>query len=389
MRFTLTAVSGDAFVDRKGIVEEMCFELGRRESKTGFALTGIRRVGKSSILREVGRRLLKKGVPTIYLSLWEITPFTLDQFIQTFVDKAFAEFQPYLPWKLRLTRYLQITKKGFADMLSNLKVSAKISEHLEVTFSYLKGEEEDPGSAIHHSFNLPETLAIECGKKCVVMLDEFPSIMDLSYGKRNRKIGDSIVKALRSDYENFQNTALVISGSIRKTLRAVLGPTGALWKQLLRREIQPFTEEETTEFLQKYIPSRGDIIKKAKALWQVTGGIPYNLQLVCRKLALDTKRSIEDQDIVRAVQDVLREEGRLHFREYADDLIPSEIKVLMHLASGAKSPSQISGAALMELSAVTGLLKSLMDKGYVRRVDRGTYKIIDPLFQEWLRLEKG
>jgi DNA-binding CsgD family transcriptional regulator len=387
MAFSLTPVSGPALVDREEIIEEMCSELGRPGSKIGYALTGIRRVGKSSILREVRRRLVGEGVPTIYLSLWEVTPFTLDQFIQMLVDKVAAEFEPYLPWRLRVRQYLAVTRKAFSDLISSLRISAEVGEHLEVTFSFLKGDREDPGTAIHHAFALPESLAGETDKKCVLMLDEFPSIMDLTYGKRNRRIGDSIVKALRSDYENFQRTAIVISGSIRRTVRAVLGPAGALWKQLLLREVEPFDLDATMEFLNKYARHRKDIIEQGSTIFEVTGGIPYNLQLVCRKLVLETERIGGPEGVVNGVRELLKQEGRLHFQEYLQDLIPSEAKVLIQLASGSHSPSQIAEAALMELSSVTGLLNNLRDKGYVRRMERGLYSIIDPLFESWLKTE--
>lgn len=57
MYFTLQPVKGEGFIDREELLEEMFFELRDINSTTGYALYGKRRIGKTSILKEVQRRL--------------------------------------------------------------------------------------------------------------------------------------------------------------------------------------------------------------------------------------------------------------------------------------------------------------------------------------------
>ena len=57
MRFTLRPVKGEGFIDREELLDEMVSELRDTESTTGYALYGKRRIGKTSILKEVQRRL--------------------------------------------------------------------------------------------------------------------------------------------------------------------------------------------------------------------------------------------------------------------------------------------------------------------------------------------
>ena len=58
MAFTLTPVSADDFIGRKKVTAELVNQL-KSKNKIGFSLMGVRRVGKTSILKEVERRLVE------------------------------------------------------------------------------------------------------------------------------------------------------------------------------------------------------------------------------------------------------------------------------------------------------------------------------------------
>jgi len=59
MPFILKPAEGGDFIDREEIIEDMVKTLSSK-SLIGFALYGKRRVGKTSILKEVRRRLRNK-----------------------------------------------------------------------------------------------------------------------------------------------------------------------------------------------------------------------------------------------------------------------------------------------------------------------------------------
>lgn len=64
MQFTLKPVKGEGFIDRQELLEEMFSELTDINSTTGYAVYGKRRIGKTSILKEVQRRLKVYRVKT-------------------------------------------------------------------------------------------------------------------------------------------------------------------------------------------------------------------------------------------------------------------------------------------------------------------------------------
>lgn len=73
MSFTLQPAVRENFVNREEIIEEITSTLTDKNVNMGFALVGPRRIGKTSILREVENRLKNRDdVVIIYFSLWEL-----------------------------------------------------------------------------------------------------------------------------------------------------------------------------------------------------------------------------------------------------------------------------------------------------------------------------
>src|SRR5208283_2380271 len=99
MAFTLTPATADDFVGRKDITTELVNQLTSK-NKIGFSLSGIRRVGKTSILKEVERRLGGyKHVRVIYVSVWRVSPSTIDELVKVLNRTAINAYQDRLPAK--------------------------------------------------------------------------------------------------------------------------------------------------------------------------------------------------------------------------------------------------------------------------------------------------
>ena len=84
MTFSLKPIWGKRLIGRESEITDIINTV--KNSKTGTALYGVRRVGKTSILREVKERLSDDSkFKTIYLSLWELIPFSMSNFLQEFL----------------------------------------------------------------------------------------------------------------------------------------------------------------------------------------------------------------------------------------------------------------------------------------------------------------
>nr|WP_276976494.1 ATP-binding protein [Ferrimicrobium acidiphilum] len=392
MPFTLTPVVDEDFVGRKDIVEELCKQLSSK-NKLGFSVSGIRRIGKTSVLKEVGRKL---GVPVVYVSVWRVSPSTVDEFVRVMNRAALAAFDGMLPVSFKLEEALETGKSALRKFLQGLKLSTKVVDDIEVSVSYVRRESDDVDAALTSCFSLIEHMGEMTGKSPVLMLDEFPSLVDLSYGSKNQKVGESVIRLVRTLYEDFKHTKIVISGSNRQTMQNLVARQKApFYKQLLLREVRPFSEGEYSEFLSKYLPwlrfdkHPDDPTRDFRAdLFAVSSGIPYNLQLLGSELEAKSVKKLGKENLAMVVDSVLKNQGEMSFREFLSDLTPSQVKVARALAKhdpdGVK-PSEISAKEYISKEAVGYSLNMLVAKGILKHGGKGEYDFVDDLFMEWLK----
>lgn len=380
MSFKLLPVEGKDFVDRKELLDEMINDLKNPKNNIGYALYGKRRVGKTSILKEVKRRLDGDGsIVTIYFSLWDLIEDKLPAFIKQFSTDIIDGFKPHLGLSHKAKNLLKAPLSIIKETVRNLNVSIKLKEDIEILLTFEESA-ENIDSLVESAFNLPEKLAAETGKKCVLLIDEFPSIMDLKNGER---LGEGIIRKIRTIHEGQENLALCISGSIRKTMSiAALSPASAFYRQLVAREVGPLEKKHVRELVLRNIGTKitGDAIEE---IFHFSAGIPFYIQFIGRVLE---KYQKIDREVVKAViNEFLEQEGNIIFKEEFESLGPKEKKVLVAIAAGHHSLSDIARANNDKLNNAGRFLLYLDEKGYVDRPKKGFYIISDPVFERWLK----
>ena len=164
-------------------------------------------------------------------------------------------------------------------------------------------------------------------------------------------------------------------------------PKAPLYKQLINMEIRPFNKQAIIEFVQTYLkrkPSEGAI---SALLLEASSGIPYNLQILGRELDYLELKDPDANAVRKAVESIIKREGDLHFREYMNIMQSTQVKVAKTMAlTNATSPKEIAEGGNMQLNEVTALLRNLLDKAIVRKLDRGEYVFMDNMFKTWLNL---
>lgn len=97
MGFTLVPVYKENFIDRSILLDELYAELSNSKSNTGYALFGKRRIGKTSIFKELQWRLEEvKGIVPVYFSVWDLIEFTLLEFCQKLSIAILEAYRPRL-----------------------------------------------------------------------------------------------------------------------------------------------------------------------------------------------------------------------------------------------------------------------------------------------------
>ena len=280
MSFNLLPVEGKDFVNREDLLKDILSDLKNRESNIGYALYWKRRVGKTSLLLEIKRHLDEDpGIIAVYFSLWDLVGDRLPDFIKQFSAEILDGFKPYLGLAHRAENLLKAPLSIIKESIKNMKLDVKLKDDIEVLLTFDESK-ENLEKLVEDVFNLPERLSEDSGVKCVLLIDEFPSVMDLRNGE---KLGQGIVRKIRTIHERQKNVALCIPGSIRKTMSIVaLSPASAFYRQLVVREVKSLGENHVRELVLKNIKRKIDenVIKE---IYSFSGGIPFYVQFIGRR----------------------------------------------------------------------------------------------------------
>ncbi len=378
MKFTLQPVKGEKFINRNELLEEMVTELKDKNSTVGYALYGKRRIGKTSVLKEVQRRLEKEdGIAVVYFSVWDLIESNLTEFCQRLSMEIIDAFRPHIGLKYKTIELIQTPLTMLRKILdrSELKVV-----YNEIEFILSRKKDADEGIFLEHAFNISEKLAKNTGVKCVLLIDEFPSVIDLK--SNNTKIGEAVLKKIRTISEDWEQTALCISGSIRSTMNlAVLASSSPFYRQLIVKEIKPLKIEHVRELLLQNLKVPDEGIEE---IYNFSSGIPFYVQFIGKML--ERCETITLDQIIKIENDFLTEEGNILFKEEFNTLSPKERLIIINIANGCHTPKEIANAIGDKISNVNRFLTYLSEKAYVSKEEKGYYVLDDPVFEKWLKM---
>lgn len=382
MGFTLKPAVKENFINREDLLDEMVNTLIDERLDMGFALIGPRRVGKTSILLEVASRLKgKKKVVVVYFSVWDLVENTLREFSDQLTKTVLTAFKDELSVRYKIRRLLKAPGERIKEVLKEAGISIKILDEIEIEL-LRKDKVLDANLLLEKVFVLTEELSKEFNIRTVLMLDEFPSLADIANGKR---LGEGVIRKIRTIHEQLEHTILCVSGSIRKTMEmAVLSPSSAFYRQFIVKMIEPFNEVTTGELLSKNLAQRLSP-QVVEAAHNLTTGIPFYLQLLGRQLQRVSAKIIEPETVKEAFEEILEEEGTIIFEEGFSKLSDKEKATLKTMVEyKAQKLNEISMNMGEGINVVSKYLEYLIAKGLIQKEARGVYKIADPVFEKWL-----
>ena len=385
MAFTLQPAVKDDFVDREDILADMLTTLKDESIRMGFALVGPRRIGKTSILNEVMRRLEgEKGIVPVYFSIWDIVENTLPELCTRITLSIIEGFKPHLSLKLKVKQLLKVPVLKFFEVLRSLDIKLSLFDEIEIALKMGKAGEIDANTLIEKVFLFGDKIAEENGVQLILMLDEFPSIMDI---KNKIKLGEGIIKKVRTIYEGLENTILCISGSVRKTMEiTALSPSSAFYRQFIIKNIGPFDIEAATKVLENNLSSIKLDTEAINRFHELTGGIPFYLQFLGRELGRFGVETIDLTEIENSFDQFLLQEGDILFAEQINSFSDKEKMILSRMACyGLKTPVEIQKSSGEPSNVISRYMEYFLSKGVLQREKKGIYQFTDPVFKVWLK----
>ena len=371
--FSLKPVEGKAFLDREELLEELMCDI----TTTSYAFYGRRRIGKTSLLKELRRRLLaEKDIIPVYFSLWDLVDFSLLNFTKQFTSAILEEYKNKINLKIKSKNLIKSSISLIKDVVKELKLSIDIKETVEILLS--SNIKTDMEKLVENCFYLPEYLARETNTKCVLLIDEFPDLMELQNGA---KVGETLIRKLRTISENYTHTTMCIAGSIKHTMNiAVFSSTSAFYGQMVVREIKPFDIRYVTQLLNMSLKLPQDAIDE---IYNFSNGIPFYVQFLGKMLKRKEKVTLEILKSV--VYEFIHEEGTLLFKESFNKLTSKEKGILIAIVNGYSRPSEISKELDADSSVISVYLRYLQEKGFISKGEEAIYTIDDPVFSRWIK----
>ncbi|MCD6318139.1 ATP-binding protein [Candidatus Aerophobetes bacterium] len=383
MAFTLRPAIGENFFNREKVVREIIRTLTNPHLQMGFALIGPRRMGKTSILKEVSRKLNQaKNVVVIYFSLWDLVENTLCEFSREITEEILNAFKREFAVKHKISQIVKVSRDKIYTFLKTLGIHIRVMDEIEIEFT----RKEKPLNAnylIERIFRLVEELSQEFGVRSILIIDEFPSLIEMKNGKR---IGEGVIRKIRTIQEDLQNTILCISGSIRKTMEIVtLSPSSPFYRQFIVKNIGPLDKTSIEELLRKNL-HKGITPPAIDRLYELTKGIPFYVQFIGRCLEKREEKKINEDTINKSFYEMLREEGNIIFTEEFYKFSEKERLLLKVMgAEGIKRLNKLCVKIGENPNIVSKTLEHLINKGAVYRESEGIYKIVDSVFAEWIK----
>ena len=386
MSFTIQPAEGPTFVNRELELKDILSTLKDPSSTMGFALYGKRRMGKTSLLKETHRRLLKEtnDIVPVYFSIWNLIEKNVVELVRELTVAILDEYRPHLSLPHKAKDLLVLPINFIKNLFSGLKLNVDLQDSLTLIFSLGKEKMIEPNTLIEEVFTLPEKLAVETNKKSVLLIDEFPDITDVKINGKTLK--ETVIKKIRTIQEGYKRTSLNVSGSTRRTMEsAILSSSSAFYRQFIVKEIGPFSESAVKELMDKNLMNGKLSSESLRLLYDFTAGIPFYVQFLGRLLNKYTTTTLKPDIIKKTIDEFLTQEGDLIFKEELAKLSSKERLIVTTMST--KDPilfSEISQTLSNQITNLGRYLTYLEENDIIQKEERGQYVFTDPIFKKWL-----
>lgn len=359
----------DLFVDRKRDLELILNGIDRNN----YALTGLRRTGKTSLALKVGENS-KNRMIIVYFDISFLTPLTEVNFLKVFMKEvidSYCSSTKQLQLGLKFKDFLKGAKDALIDLLKSSHIS--IRDTVEVWFK--TEEQKDLTTMVKTAMELPEKLAEEGNVQFLIILDEFPRLLELK--------NDDFIWALRSYIHRAKKSHYIISGSSISTMRYLLedrkSPFYGTLITIKLKGLEDNGADELLERLDKEVSSNSKIFLK-----ELTGNFPLYLQTFCYLLSLNPKKNVNKELIESVIPEVFRILTP-HFEQMFGTLGSFKKDILSQMAlKDFTTAAQLAQFFEKTPNYINTYLRRLVYDGFLEREKGGKYQFGDPFLKLWI-----
>lgn len=353
-----------------------------------MALFGLRRIGKTLLLKELIRQVL--------LSYDEVVPAYMDfsalcsspeNFVLGYVgslcywllEKGQTDPEPYLNAG---TLPVVLARHGEDDLLAEI----------QPILQELKGAKPDRQTLLRQAFRFPRLASARLGKHLVLAFDEFQEIRTLENFPDSR----NVLALFRAEMQTQSGILYFLAGSAMSILTHLLShPDSPLFSQFSRLAVGPFPPASTKTLVNRLISEEldPDIFPLIQSL---TVGHPYYITALSRRLSylIEVVQRPATSDTVKQafLIETLAPDGRIYdFCRYVYDLSLQKasgygsLKAVLQILAAEEglTASQIGRRLRVTAATASDYLRWLCEVDLIQEKDH-LYFFRDPVLRFWV-----
>jgi len=371
-------------INRDDILDKLLSAITQRNLKSNYALIGPRRIGKTTILEELERRLAKRSVIVARI---DFSKYSYDpkEFSQALVDSLTEAYRNTLDPASRLLTQVR-------NVLTEIRKLRRMRIEFDLTLdetgkpvctirpTFAK-EEPRFAESFEKSFAYASHLAEVSKKKVIIMLDEVQRIVEWT----NLNGMKSVMDQFRSIIDRLGEVSLVLSGSRVHMLESIFGEAGSpLFGRFTLIEVGPLQKQDAiTLYLRNALGADNN---EANEVYQLVGGHPFYLLVMGE--ARRPHESVADR-YRRLLTDVT---GGLYL--YVNYVLHEDlgsritetyyVKILRALAYDEMKVSEIAVKVGAQAPWLTRYLTRLMEFDLAEKTN-GAYRLPDRIVRDYFR----
>jgi hypothetical protein len=354
------ALEPDEAVPRKADVTSL---LDTLTSGNNVVVYAPRRLGKTTFLRQ----------------LRELAPRRRFQAVE--VD--FSDVLSQADVAVRLEQALRALPGAARRLVARELGSIGVTTPLGGASAARRDRSLEPLATIHALLDLPEKIAYETDKAVLLVFDEFQALTALP----------GMDGVVRSHLQHHVPVTCIFCGSEPSMLRRLFEDRARpLYGQALPYQLPKLEFRAAFDFVvDRFLATGKDCTDVAAELLSITELHPQRLMLISYFLWEQAGRRPATMQDLRLAYDAAMRSADPELRVLWDSLPIGERRVVAAIASGLPP----FGAAARELTGIRGPsssqrpLENLRGRSIVVRDEDGSHRLLDPLFQRWVRRNGG
>ncbi len=371
------------FVDREketGLILDQIKSV-KHGASMNLAVSGPGRVGKTSIIKNVMMEFEDdKEIIPIFIDCLSMP--SVRRLSNVIVEDAKASYVEKTGDTNYASKINDLIKKSVGEIISKVaELDVSMSSYLSIKLS-LQEPETDEDIIFENALNYLEQLGKSKNVYFAVFLDEFSEIAE--------KWGDEFIKQFRTIVQQQTRTMYVLSSSAMTFMNdLVYNSRSPFYRQLKPIPIGPLPQDVAKTYVTDRFSLVGYSItdEALKLMLKLTNCLPDYIQRMGDMLLdISEDMMIEESHVKQAYEDVfitLDPTFNLLFTKLSEN--STKYPDIVVASARFSKPSLIAHDAGIPVTSLYYYMPYLINIGIIERVKKGQYRLIDPIFRDWVR----